>query len=270
MSFSRRVLVFLLILLFLLFIPKAGKFVQHWRNRIDSICPDWKSSSSIDVEQFEKCFYTDVNEDFWLDENIRHRAFKNLLNSSSLIIEVGGNRGHDTERFIELYDPFIISYEPLSSMNKKLEEKFLNRTKIQVQPFGLGNRTRQTLIERVGQENIASSIFHSVSNQQTTNVERIQIFNIVDVIHQIRKNSTGFIDMITMNCEGCEFEILPALMKNDLIRSFRIIQIATHVSLIPSGPCIYCEIQNHLRRTHRSIYHYHKLWEAWILRDNMS
>lgn len=230
---------------------------------IDDACPRWKNFSSIDVNRYERCFYRSRNDDFWPVERLRHEAFKNLLNSSSFIIEIGGNIGYDTQRFIELYDPSIITFEPLVKMAKDLERKFSTNPKVEVRPVGLGNRKRKEIIKQAGSDNSGSSIFHKNRYESSPRVEEIQIENIVNVINEIRMKQPT-IDMLTMNCEGCEFEILDALIENDLLKHFRIVQIASHVDLLPDGHCQYCLFQQRLDDTHRIIYHYFKLWEAWI------
>ena len=73
--------------------------------------------------------------------------------------------------------------------------------------------------------------------------------------------------MLTVNCEGCEFEVLPALILNNLTQYFRNIQFATHVGFLTDTPCIYCQIEQSLERTHQINYHYNMLWEGWILKN---
>ena len=75
------------------------------------------------------------------------------------------------------------------------------------------------------------------------------------------------IDMLSINCEGCEFEIIPALILNNLTQYFRIIQFASHINLVPHSSCIYCQIQQALERTHQVLYHYRKVWEGWVLKN---
>jgi hypothetical protein len=99
-------------------------------------------------------------------------------------------------------------------------------------------------------------------------IQRIQLLDVVQVIQNIRKTRTksGIIDMISINCESCEFEIIPALILNNLTQYFRIIQFGSHVNLVPGSPCIYCQIEQALQRTHEVLFHYTMLWEGWVLK----
>jgi hypothetical protein len=99
-------------------------------------------------------------------------------------------------------------------------------------------------------------------------IQRIQLLDVVQVIQNIRKTRTksGIIDMISINCEGCEFEIIPALILNNMTQYFRIIQFGSHVNLVPESSCIYCQIEQALQRTHQILFHYTKLWKGWVLK----
>ena len=244
----------------------SNTFISRWfSDDVNLVCPSWINSSVINPEKFQQCFYESSNDDFWSVEGIRHTAFQGLLNSSSLIFEIGGNRGHDTMKFSELYNSSIITYEPLMSMWTSLREKFKTNPRVDIRRNGLGNHARKLFIGRTGDKNIASSMFHNISDLQSSTVEEIEILNVVDAVKDIRKTATT-IDLISMNCEGCELEVLPALISNNITHHFRIIQFATHTSLLPDGTCIYCQIEQELAETHQTLYRYSKLWEAWILK----
>ncbi len=234
-------------------------------------CQTWKNISYIDIEKYGKCLKWKRNDAFWSVEGIRHTAFKDLLNSSSLIIEVGGNTGHDTSKFIALYNCSIISFEPLIQMSKGLKDKFKTNSKIEIQPYGLGNRARNLSIEPFDSQNTGTSIFRKLSTKNSTKIQSIELLNVVQVIENIRKTRTqnGMIDMISINCEGCEFEILPALIFNNLIQYFRIIQFGSHMDFLSESSCIYCQIEQALERTHQIKYQYTMLWEAWVLKNKL-
>ncbi|CAF1157519.1 unnamed protein product [Rotaria sordida] len=234
-------------------------------------CNTWKNFSYINISKYEKCLKQKRDDSFWSVDKIRHTAFKNLLNSSSLIIEIGGNTGLDTSQFITLYNSSIISFEPLVTMSEALKEKFKTNSKIEIQPYGLGNRARNLSIELFDSNNMGTSIFRKLSSKNSSKIQQIQLLDIVQVIDNIRKTKTkyGIIDMISINCEGCEFEILPALILNNLTQYFRIIQFASHMGFLAESPCIYCQIEQALERTHQIIYHYTMLWEAWVLKSKI-
>jgi FkbM family methyltransferase len=219
--------------------------------------------------KYEKCLKWSRNDAFWSVQGIRHTSFKNLLNSSSLIVEVGGNIGQDTSKFIRLYNSSIITFEPLVPMAKDLIKQFKTNPKIEIQPYGLGNRARNLSVEPADSSNTGTSIFRKLSSTNSSIIQQIQLLEVIRVIENIRRTKTkdGIIDMISINCEGCEFEIIPALILNNLTQYFRIIQFATHIDVLKNASCIYCQIEQALERTHQIIYHYTMLWEAWVLKN---
>jgi FkbM family methyltransferase len=231
-------------------------------------CETWKQFSYINITKYENCLKWRPNESFWDVQGMRHTMHNNSLNSSSLIVEVGGNIGHDTSEFIKLYNSSIISFEPLLPMAKDLVVKFKSNPKIEIRPYGLGNRPRNIPIEPFDGSNAGTSVFRKLSSPNSSTIQQIQILEVIGVIENIRKTRTknGMIDMISINCEGCEFEILPALIVNNLTQYFRIIQFGTHISLLTGSSCIYCQLQQALERTHQTKYHYSMLWEGWILK----
>ncbi|CAM4864922.1 unnamed protein product [Rotaria socialis] len=215
-------------------------------------CNSCKNLSYIDVPKYKNCLKQSRNDQFWTFHGLRHTSFKNLLNSSSLIIEVGGNTGLDTSQFITLYNPSIISFEPIVEMSKGLVEKFKTNPKIEIQPYGLGSQARNVSIELFDTDNAGTSIFRKLSLKNSANIQTIQLLNVVQVIENIRNTRTqnGIIDMISINCEGCEFEILPALIHSNMIKYFRIIQFGSHMNFLSGSSCIYCQIEQSLEQTH--------------------
>jgi hypothetical protein len=74
---------------------------------------------------------------------------------------------------------------------------------------------------------------------------------------------------MTINCEGCEYDLLETLLSTDLIYQFRHIQFGTHPTLKNLRDPVrrYCQIQEWLRRSHKLTYQYKFQWETWKLKD---
>ena len=232
-------------------------------------CKTWQNISFIDATKYQACLTSYSDASFWSVQGLRHTAHKHLFNSSSLIIEVGGNRAHDTVEFIKFHNPFIMSYEPLRLMAKNLSDMFRSNPKVQIFPYGFGNRARNMSIEPNDYGNAGTSLYRPLTSPNSSNIVQVEILDIVEVIDNIRRTKTrnGMIDMISINCEGCEFEIIPALLINNLTQFFRVIQFASHMGLVQDSPCIYCQIKQGLERTHTTLFYYSKLWEGWVLKN---
>ena len=233
-------------------------------------CNTSNDFSYLNLSTYQKCLKSKPDGSFWSVQGLRHTSYQNLLNSSSLIVEVGGNRGDDTTEFIKLYNPFIISFEPIPEMSEKLIQKFKANGKVEIRRYGLGNRARNLSVELFDFGNAGTSIFRSLSSSNSSKVRQIQLLDVIKVIEDIRNTRTrnGIIDMISINCEGCEFEILPALILNNMTQYFRIIQFGSHTGLLRESSCVYCQIDQALERTHQIKFHYTKLWEGWIPKNS--
>ncbi|CAF1628031.1 unnamed protein product [Adineta ricciae] len=101
---------------------------------------------------------------------------------------------------------------------------------MEICPYGLGNQARNPIAKLVDANNFGTSMFRRLSG---TNSTFIQILYAPKILDNIRKTRTqnGIIDLLTINCEGCEFEVLPKLIMHDMLRHFRIIQFVSHTTL---------------------------------------
>jgi hypothetical protein len=103
----------LLTILFLKSMIIVLSTLSHSDASNDFNCHSWKTLPSFNTTKYEQRLRWTQDGRFWPLQHLRHTAFKHLLNSSSLIVEVGGNVGHDTDRYITLYNASIITFEPL-------------------------------------------------------------------------------------------------------------------------------------------------------------
>ena len=75
---------------------------------------------------------------------------------------------------------------------------------------------------------------------------------------------SGDLDLLHVNCEGCEYEMLENLIKSGLHWKINIIQFGTHY--FPGVPRLterYCAIRSELKKSHRMVYGTAFAWERW-------
>ena len=65
-----------------------------------------------------------------------------------------------------------------------------------------------------------------------------------------------------INIEGGEFEVIPELIKTNLISRVDNLQVQFH-EFIDNSKYKRDEIQKKLRKTHRLTYNYYFVWENW-------
>ncbi|OWF53059.1 uncharacterized protein LOC110446904 [Mizuhopecten yessoensis] len=191
------------------------------------------------------------------------RTHHTYLNENSLLMEIGGNWGWDAGNFSKLYNPRYIILEPLQEYVNILEKKFENKTNVNIYNLGLGARNETIMVNMEGNNACATSKFSGKRG------------NVPIHIIEAKSFMTGLgvgtfdVDLLTMNCEGCEFEALENLLSFNIIEKFKNIQWGTHSLLKGMKDPIgrYCRITALLSRTHRPTYQYKFNWESWRRKD---
>ena len=190
------------------------------------------------------------------------RNHHTYLGEDKLMIEVGGNWGWDAGNFSKIYNPRFLILEPLPEYVGILRKKFENNPQVSVYNLGLGAKNESLMVTVEGNNACATSKFSGKKGSVP-----IYVINAVDFFASVGIGSFE-VDLLTLNCEGCEYEALETLLVSNIIKSFRNIQWATHSTLKMRDPIgRYCRIEQLLLRTHRPTYQYRFAWESWRRRD---
>ncbi|XP_048729730.2 uncharacterized protein LOC125647080 [Ostrea edulis] len=224
--------------------------------------------TSKDLNNVRKCMSTS-KQDYQRDygnffggdqgrlQNIR-RTHHKYLNDKKLMIEVGGNWGWDAGNFTQLYNMNYIILEPLKRYTDILGKKFKGNEKVCVYNIGLGSKTERVMVNLEGNNACATTKF-----SKKNGTIPIYIVNVIDFLTDLGVGVYE-LDLLTMNCEGCEYEVLETLVRSNVIEKIRNIQWATHTKISIDDPWRrYCRIQELLKRTHRPTYQYKFNWENW-------
>lgn len=205
--------------------------------------------------------------DFWSGDTqyIRHKHHK-YLNSESVVLDIGGNKGEDAEAIINAYNPgAYVILEPIKTLFNALVTMFKKNSNVMLYDFGLGKKNENFFVNVVGHGGDATSIF--IENKQKDSC-LLRVYNTTEFL--IRLGVACFeVDLITINCEGCEYDILETLLSTNIVQQFRHIQFATHPTLqhLKQPAERYCEILEKLSRTHVISYQYKFCWETWTRKE---
>ncbi|XP_041364815.1 uncharacterized protein LOC121380110 [Gigantopelta aegis] len=189
------------------------------------------------------------------------------LRAESRIVDVGGFKGVDAEKFIHMANSFYIVLEPVPEYYKILEKQFSKNPKVTLYKFGLGKENKTLQFDVLSGD--ATSLFSSkrISSKggetQTLNIRQAKEFFTSSLNVQEKP-----IDLLTINCEGCEYELLELVIAEELAQYFKHIQFQFHVDLpgIVQQECRYCQIMNLLNRTHSPMFQFSYTWQAWQLK----
>ncbi|XP_048755570.2 uncharacterized protein LOC125666452 [Ostrea edulis] len=204
---------------------------------------------------------------FWTGttQYIRH-THHTYLNADSTIFDIGGNKGEDADAMIKRYRPnnYLI-LEPIKTLYSNLVKKFKNDSKVELYNFGLARKNDKFYVNVWGNGGDATSVFAGNDDGGSC---LLRVVNTTRFLLQAGVPCYE-IDLITVNCEGCEFEIMEELIGSGMMNQFRHVQFATHPTLkhLLKPAERYCEIQEKLKRTHTMSYQYKWCWESWKRKD---
>ena len=204
---------------------------------------------------------------FWTGDNQYIRSkHHTYLNSDSIVLDIGGNIGDDAESLIRAYGTkSYVILEPMKYLYRKLQQRFKSNDKVTIYNIGLARKNGLFFVDIEGTQGDATSIFTSSGDAGSCSLRTV---NASAFYTKIGLGCFEF-DLITINCEGCEFEVVEHMLTTGIASHFKHIQFATHTELAhlkdPVGR--YCRIQELLKRTHRISYQYKFTWETWIRND---
>ncbi len=174
-----------------------------------------------------------------------------LLDSSSIVVDVGGYEGQWSSDIFAKYQCNIHIFEPVKSFFEKIKERFTKNDKIKVHNIGLSNKNTELPISLL---NDSSSLF-----KEDTQNEYIKV---VDASVFFKEQNIENIDLIKINIEGGEYDLLENLIKNGYISKIKNIQVQFH-DFVPDAKERMIKIQEELGKTHHITYQYEFVWENW-------
>jgi FkbM family methyltransferase len=186
------------------------------------------------------------------NEEIRFK--RTNITIGGIVVDVGGNTGYDSERFLKMYKPskmYII--EPIPKFVEDLKKKFGTEKAVQIYQFGIG-------IE----DCTAKMTLDGWSSKISKKGIEVPIKSIKTVGKMLELDKE--ISLLNINCEGCEWDLLEGCIEMGWIQNIKVIQIGTHnrdgrAETIPR----FCRIREYLSKSHQmDIESKPWAWERWI------
>jgi FkbM family methyltransferase len=191
------------------------------------------------------------------------------LTSESVVIDVGGHRtGLDSQVFHDRFKCRIHVYEPVPTYCAELATVMSSRSTVTVHCAGIGNENRTFFISEsdLHEQSTFLATDHGGHGQIP-----IKIIDAADAFGSYTRDSNA-IDVLNVNCEGCEWELFPRLIALPAVmRQIRRLQFSFH-NYGPSGQfgerfALYCHIRVGLLKTHIPVRVMPWGWEVWSLRS---
>ena len=137
-----------------------------------------------------------------------------------------------------------------------------NQWDVTVHKYGLGDSTRTILLSEA---DIRGQGTFAMKDKEAEAGKKIPL-KIIEATTALKNvtGGSGDLDLLHVNCEGCEYEMLENIIKSGLHWKIKIIQFGTHFfSEVPRLTERYCDIRSELSQSHRMVYGIAFAWERW-------
>jgi len=201
----------------------------------------------------------------------QHMRFEELssLKDGNLIVYVGANTdGADGVELMRKCPQCIIHiFEPVPTFNKILTEKWdghkvSNGWDATVNKFGLGSNDR---IVKLSKASIIGQSTFGMKETEGGDFEELQIRDASKAVGEVLRSlkDKTEVDLLHVNCEGCEWEMFENLISSGIHTKIRMIQFGTHYFSQVENTQRYCHIRDSLSQTHHMLYGEAWGWERW-------
>ncbi|XP_033727973.1 uncharacterized protein LOC117317296 isoform X1 [Pecten maximus] len=174
------------------------------------------------------------------------------LNSNSLIIDLGGK---SAEELIKRYKPRLtVILEPVPYFYQELVKKFTGIPNVVIFNFGLASKND---VYRAKMDN---------HPDMSTDANRNVIVKVVNARDFFVEMGVGFfdVDLLNMDCGGCEYDVLDVILSSTLIKHFRNIEFQPHPKKsIYDSVRRYCQYEELLKDTHQNVFNQKLVKESW-------
>lgn len=187
---------------------------------------------------------------------------------------VGGDDGLELHRRHNLQ---MHLFEPSRSFFRSLLDSVGNVSGLHLHNYGLGSRTRTAQLQIKG---TGSTTLPVGAVDRGGVMEEVLIRSAAEVARDIVPNGNMHLDLLHVNCEGCEYDVVEGLQDAGVLASVEQVQIATHLLEWPSSTFEdsivqtmqlsirrYCDMHRILALTHERSFGLPWVWERWTLRQ---
>lgn len=206
------------------------------------------------------------------------------LRRNGTVLYVGAHRdGSDGVYINRAYGLQVHLFEPSPTFFGQLREAVGNNSAFTLHNYGLGLETRDARlrIDGMGSTTLEK---HDSGPQDAAAGEDIAVRSAAHVVRELAKQ--GPLELLHVNCEGCEYDVVKGLYEAKRLANFPQIQLATHLLQVPAGiweatagteeymraqmeisARRYCEAHLFLAETHERVWGLPWVWERWTRRQ---
>jgi FkbM family methyltransferase len=185
---------------------------------------------------------------FHEDERRRALRFDYPLDSTSVVMDVGGYEGQWASDIFARYACTVHVYEPVTEFATKIADRFRSNPQVVVHPYGLSD---------TGGDGEIFLADDASSTQRGTQAVTTSFEAVADEMQRI-----GEVDLMKLNIEGDEFPLIESLIDSGAIARVRFLLVQFHL-FVPDAERRRDTLRDRLRQTHEEQWDYPFVWESW-------
>lgn len=181
---------------------------------------------------------------------------------ANVIVDIGGNVGDDVSFFVTKHPKArIFTFEPIPKLFKQLQARFSNSTNVIAQNFGVSDADAQREFVLEGPSGIGTTgTDHNVHGDHV----QVQLRDVNQVLSWVQKETGQVPDLLSMNCEGCEYSVMQRMAESGWLAKLPNIQLSWHVAGdVPDRVSKRCSIEKLLWQSHKRIFQSSFGWVGW-------
>lgn len=184
--------------------------------------------------------------------------------STKVIVDIGGNVGDDVSLFVQ-HNPQarIFTFEPMPKVFQQLKGRFADNPNVFAQNFACSDKNGQMelTIDPEGGNGIGATMMDSKVEGEHV---QVQLRDVDEILAWVEKETGQVPDLLSMNCEGCEYTVMQRLSDKGWLGKIPNVQLSWHVAGDVKGRVgKRCEFESLLWKTHTRKWKSGFGWVAW-------
>lgn len=132
------------------------------------------------------------------------------ITENSTVVEVGGYLGIFTSEMITQKNPNLHIIEPITAFYNELVNKFGNNKKVSIHKTCISDKAEDKTFWINGYSTSENKTWAASEQSETIKSIRFEDF--------CKQNNITEIDLLAINCEGCEYTIVPEILKQTTVK----------------------------------------------------
>lgn len=182
------------------------------------------------------------------------------------IVDIGGNIGDDIDGYTAVHkEANVFTFEPIPHYFTHLQKKFAGNPHVHISNVGASDATGDTEFIVEGEHGWGTSgVDHSIEGEHV----KVHLQDVDDILSKIQQQEGLAPDVLSVNCEGCEYAVMKRVVDQGWLGKIKYIQLSWHTPAdIEDHVARRCKIEEALLQSYERVYYSFSGWVGWSLRD---